>query len=417
MQQIRSNLGFQDDSQIEYIETLCSGRSRIHANRAIASSMELPKRIAIVHEWFTSMRGGEKCVEALCEVFPEATLFALLHVKGSVSPTIEHMPIRTSFVQHLPFAAEHYRYYLPLFPSAIERLDVSDFDLVISSNHCVAKGVRAAPHTLHICYCYTPMRYIWGLYDEYFGKDRAGFITRAGMKLFLNYLRRWDVRTAVRPNHFVAISHNVRHRIREIYGRSSDIIYPPVDASVFTLSRRREDYFLIVSALVPYKRVDLAIEAFNRTGDKLLIVGDGPDESKLYKTAQPNIEFVGWASEQQLKAYYAGCQALVFPGEEDFGIVPLEALASGKPVIAYAKGGCLETVKDTPEFKTGILFREQTVDSLVAAIRRFKETEFSAESLRSFALTFDKKEFKRRMKEYIEKRWKEFSEASLQVLA
>jgi glycosyltransferase involved in cell wall biosynthesis len=368
-----------------------------------------PQRTAIVHEWFTSMRGGEKCVEALCELFPRATVFTLMHVKGSVSPTIEQMPIQTSFIQKLPFAANRYRYYLPLFPGAVQRFDLEKFDLVVSSNHCVAKGVRVPEHALHVCYCHSPMRYIWDLYDDYFGKDRAGVLTRIGMRAALPYLRRWDLRTASNPHYFIANSANVQRRIKDIYNRSSDIIYPPVNTSLFQLSGRNDGYFLVVSAFVPYKRIDLAIRAFNSTGDRLVIVGDGPDAGRLQEMAGPTIDFVGWQPDERLKDFYAGCRAVVFPGEEDFGIVPVEAMASGKPVIAYAKGGALETVVDTAGLKTGVLFREQTVESLVEAIRRCKEAVFTPDILRSHALSFDREIYKQKMKEYIAKKWAAFS--------
>jgi glycosyltransferase involved in cell wall biosynthesis len=361
------------------------------------------------------MRGGERCVEALCELFPDAELFALLHTRGSVSPMIEQMPIHTSFIQNLPFARQHYRHYLPLFPTAIQQFDLSGFDLVISSNHCVAKGVRVPARALHVCYCYTPMRYIWGLYDEYFGKDKAGLLTRAGMRLFVNYLRRWDVRTAVNPRHIIAISEHIRERIKATYGRDADVVYPPVNTSHFHLSRDSGSYFLIVSALVPYKRVDLAVDAFNQLGDRLVIVGDGPEAARLRDGARGNIEFVGWRSDEQLKEYYAGCIALIFPGEEDFGIVPLEAMATGKPVVAYAKGGALETVVQSAALRTGVLFKHQTRDSLVAAVKEVKEMKFEPEELRSFALTFDREVFKLKMKEYLDKKWKEFLHVSQAV--
>ncbi len=371
----------------------------------MTAQSKIQPRIAIVHEWLTGMRGGEKCVEALCEVFPDATLYALVHVKGSVSPTIERMPIRTSFIQHLPFSKRHYRYYLPLFPLAIESFDLSEFDIVISSNHAVAKGVKTNPGTLHICYCHTPMRYIWNLHSEYFGKDRAGLLTRLGMKMFLNYLQRWDVRTALNPHYFIANSRNVQQRIKNVYTRESVVIYPPVDTALFQLSKIPGEYFLIVSAFVPYKRIDLAIEAFNICGDKLLIVGDGPENARMRSLAKSNIEFHGWQPDEELKKYYARCTALVFPGEEDFGIVPLEAMASGKPVIAFAKGGALETVMNGEKLKTGILFKEQTIESLVDAIRRCKETTFSPDRLREHAVSFDKEVYKRKMQKYVSEKW------------
>ncbi|MDH3251561.1 MAG: glycosyltransferase, partial [Ignavibacteria bacterium] len=308
-----------------------------------------PDRIAIIHEWLTSMRGGEKCVEAMCEVFPNAEIFTLLHIPGSVSPTIERMTIHTSFVQHLPMAAKRYRYYLPLFPTAISRFDLSRYHLVISSNHCVAKGVRTNPETtLHICYCHTPMRYIWDLYDDYFGKDRAGMVTRMGMRAVRGYLRRWDVRTAEYPQHFVANSNNIRQKISRIYGREARVIYPPVDVDGFIPSREDDGFFLVVSAFVPYKRVDLAIAACTITGDRLVVIGEGPEDVRLRGIAGPNVAFVGRASDEELRSYYARCSAVIFPGEEDFGIVPVESMAAGKPVIAYGKGGATETVIDTP---------------------------------------------------------------------
>ncbi len=378
--------------------------------------MASPPRIAIVHEWFTSMRGGEKCVEALCELYPDATLFALLHVPGTVSPVIEKMPIRTSFVQHLPLAAQRYRYYLPLFPTAVRQFDLRGFDIVISSNHCVAKGARVPPGALHICYCYTPMRYIWTQRDEYFARGRAGLITRMGVGLTEGYLRRWDVRTASNPHHFVAISENVRQRIESIYHRTADVIYPPVDTAKFPLAARDDGYFLIVSALVPYKRVDLAVEAFNRTGDRLVIVGSGPEMAKLRSMAGPNISFEGWQPDERLREYYAGCRALVFPGEEDFGIVPVEAMATGKPVIAFGRGGALETVITGPDRATGVLFEDPSPESLMDALKRYRETSFDPSRLRAFALTFDREIYKRNMRTYVAEKWQAFTPGSPQPM-
>jgi len=259
------------------------------------------------------------------------------------------------------------------------------------------------------------MRYIWGQYDDYFGPGRAGMLTRLGMRCAVGPLRRWDVRTAANPHHFVAISENVRERISNVYGRESDLIYPPVDTNRFTVSNQDERWFLVVSALVPYKRVDLAIEACNRTGDRLVIVGDGPDMERLRALAGQTIEFTGWQPDEQLREMYGRCSALLFPGEEDFGIVPLEAMASGKPVIAYGRGGALETVLNTPLQRTGVLFREQTVDALVRAIAEYRESSFDPEALRDFAVTFDRELFKNRVRDYVERRWGEFSSGSSQL--
>jgi glycosyltransferase involved in cell wall biosynthesis len=370
--------------------------------------MDQSLRIAIVHEWFTSMRGGEKCVEALCEVFPDATLYALLHVKGSVSPIIERMPMHTSFVQHLPFAARKYRHYLPLFPAAVRRFDLSSYDIVISSSHCAAKGVRTAPHTLHVCYCYTPMRYIWTQYEDYFGAGRSGLLTRWGMRAAVGYLRRWDLRTAKNPHHFLAISENIRDRIRAIYGRDSQVIYPPVETASLSLAPGHEGFDLIVSALVPYKRVDLAVEAYNRMGKRLVVIGDGPDLPRLRKLAGATVEMLGWRSDPDVRDHFARCRAVIFPGEEDFGIVPVEAIACGKPVVAFARGGALETVIDRQDLKTGVLFNEQTTDSLVDAVERLDKTTFDPQAMRSFALGFDKEIYKQKMKEFIMQRWEEY---------
>jgi len=365
-------------------------------------------RIAIVHEWFTSMRGGEKCVEALCEVFRDAAVYALLHVKGSVSPIIERMPVHTSFVQCLPCAATRYRYYLPLFPTAIQQFDLSGFDVVLSSNHCAAKGVRTAPHTLHICYCYTPMRYIWTQYDDYFGAGRSGVLTRWGMRAAVGYLRRWDLRTAKNPHHFIAISENIRERIRTIYGRESDVIYPPVDTAAMSVVREHEDFDLIVSALVPYKRVDLAVDAYNRMGKRLVVIGDGPDLVRLRQMAGATVDVLGWRDDRVVRDHFRRCRAVIFPGEEDFGIVPVEAIACGKPVVAYARGGALETVLEGPGLRTGVLFQEQTAESLSAAVKGLEATSFDTDAMHAFALGFDREIYKLKMKEYILRRWEEF---------
>lgn len=360
--------------------------------------MKNPKKIALVHDWLVTMRGGEKVFEVLCELFPDADVFTLVHKKGSGTPTIERMNIITSSLQNLPFGVTKYQYYLPLHRKFIGEFDLCEYDLVISSSHAVAKGVKVNPHGLHICYCHTPMRYIWDQYEQYFGEGRTNILTRTAMTLLLPSLRKWDVETSKSVHHFIANSENVRKRIQRIYGRDAEVIYPPVDVQRFSLSQKNDDYFLIVSALVPYKRVDLAIDVFNRNGERLVIIGNGVEEKKLKAMARRNIEFVNWVSDDELAAYYAGCRALIFPGEEDFGIVPVEAMACGKPVIAFGKGGVLESVVDGT---TGVFFYEQNVASLEDALRRFAALEFNPETIRAQAMKFTREEFVVKMKNYV----------------
>lgn len=358
-------------------------------------------RVALVQDWLTGMRGGEKVLEVLCELYPNATLFTLIHNKGAMSSVIENMQIRTSFVQNLPFKEEQYRRYLPLFPRAIESFDFSGYDLIVSTSHCVAKGAMPVGNALHICYCHTPMRYVWDQYDEYFGKGRAGIVTRSAMAMAAPGLRAWDVRTSSRVHFFVANSYNVANRIQRYYARSSDVIHAPVDTSLFKFREKPSEFYLMVSALVPYKRLDLAVESFNQLGQRLVIIGTGPDERKLKAMAASNIEFLGWEDDECLAKFYAGCKALIFPGVEDFGIVPLEAMASGRPVIAFAAGGALETVVENGDKPTGVFFREQSVDSLKHAIKEFEYKKFDPEAIRKHAEKFDRKRFKQKLHDYI----------------
>jgi len=361
-------------------------------------------KIAIVHDWLTGMRGGEKVLEVLCELFPDATLITLLHNKGALSLTIENMNIVSTFIDKLPMKEKKYRNYLPLFPLAIESFNISQYDLIISTSHCVAKGAKPRKGALHICYCHTPMRYVWDMYEEYFGKNRAGILTRTAMNFCAPFLRKWDVRTSGRVHYYIANSFNVAARIKKYYNRESDVIHPPVNASFFNISENKMDYFLIVSALVPYKKVEIAIEAFNKNGEKLIVVGSGPESGKLKSIAKNNIEFLGWCGDNDLAKYYSGCRALIFPGEEDFGIVPLEAMACGKPVIAFGKGGVLETVIGEGDNSTGIFFYEQTAESLIAAVNIFNEKRFDPYKIREHALEFDRTIFKEKIKKYVEEK-------------
>lgn len=351
-------------------------------------------RVALVHDWLTGMRGGEKVLEVLCEIFPQAPLYTLLHVPGSVSPVIEDRPIHTSFVQRLPGSEKHYRRYLPIFPQAIESLDLSSYDLVVSTSHCVAKGAIVRPGALHICYCFTPMRYVWDQFDDYFGKDRSGFVTRTAMSVAAPWLRAWDRRTVDRVHLYISDCRNIQERILRIFGRESDIVFPPVDVGRFTLGTEERSFYLVVSALVPYKRVDLAVEAFNQSGRRLVVVGKGPELDRLRSIARPNVELLGWRSDDELAVLYRQATALIFPGEEDFGIVPLEAMASGTPVVALGKGGALETVVDG---ETGVFFSERTVESLEAAIVRASTIAWNPARLREQALLFSREHHRERL--------------------
>ena len=364
-------------------------------------------KVALVHDWLTGMRGGERCLEVFAELFPRADLYTLLHVPGSVSGVIENRRVVTSFIQRLPRAEQRYRHYLPLFPAAVRAFDLSGYDLVLSSSHAVAKSVRIPAGVRHVCYCFTPMRYVWDLYDDYFGA-RAGMAARLLMPPVAAWLRRWDRATASGVHHFVAISRFVADRIRRTYGRHADVIYPPVDVSRFRLDDSPGDFYLVVSALTPYKRVDLAVEACNRLGRRLLVVGSGPEAARLRALAGPTVELLGWRGDAETAELYARCRALLFPPLEDFGITPLEAMAAGRPVIAFGRGGARETVVPPGEGEapTGLFFDHQTVDDLVDAIRRLESgaIAFEPKALRRRAEGFDRPLFRERVQAYLEAR-------------
>ncbi len=365
-------------------------------------------RIALVCDWLTGMRGGERCLEALCELYPQADIFTLVHIPDSVSQTIESHKIRTSYVQRLPGGQKNFRRYLPLFPDAIRRFDLSGYDCALSLSHCVAKGVRVPANIPHICYCHTPMRYAWCMRSEYL--RRFGYLRRKTVGFLLDRIQNWDRETASGVTRFAAVSRNVQNRIREAYNRDSVIIHPPVDCDRFGISNDNDRYYLIVSAMAPYKRVDLAIEAFNGLDRRLIVVGNGPELPFLKDSASANVDFVEAADDEQVAGYMKKCRALIFPGEEDFGIVPLEAQACGKAVIAYGKGGALETVIGFDEASgrnadaTGLFFHEQSPRALREAILRFEEIEdqFDSRKCRSNALRFDRSVYKRSMQEYIQ---------------
>jgi glycosyltransferase involved in cell wall biosynthesis len=371
-------------------------------------------KTAVVHDWLTGMRGGEKVLSAILELYPEADLFTLIHNPGSVSEYIEKRTIYTSFIDRLPLKSKHYRNYLPLFPTAIELFDFKDYDLIISTSHCVAKGVRTPPNTLHISYIHSPMRYVWDMYEDYFGSDKLNIFARMIIPPIANYLRTWDVTSSNRVDYFIANSKHVARRILKYYRRHASVIHPPVETSPIPTREQSQDYYLVVSALVPYKRIDLAVSTFNHIDKPLLIIGDGPEKSKLQKQANKNIKFLDWLPSDQLIGQYAGCKALIFPGEEDFGIVPVEAQSFGKPVIAYRRGGVLETViglDDKNEGQcSGIFFNEQSEHDLIRAIEKCEKSQWNKKYIKEHARKFNKENFKNLMAKFIEEKTAEFRE-------
>ena len=358
-------------------------------------------KVALVHDWLTGMRGGERVLEAVCGLYPDADIHTLFHWRGSVSPTIERHRIHTSFLQHLPMARTQYRRYLPLFPFAVERFDLDDCDLVISSSHCAAKAAVAPGRARHVCYCHSPMRYAWDQFDAYFGPARVGAAASRWLyRPVLARLARWDKATAGRVHRFIANSGHVAARIRRYYNRQATIVYPPVDTVLFEpASVPAESHFLIVSAFVPYKRLDIAIEACHRIGARLRIVGNGPDRERLERISGPDVTFLGQLTDEQVRDEYRRAQAVIMPGEEDFGIVPVEAQACGRPVVALARGGALETVTDG---ETGVLFAEPTAESLGHALRRVGTISFDASRIRSSAERFSKDRHARAMQAVID---------------
>ena len=326
------------------------------------------RRVALVHDWLTGMRGGEKVLDAICEVFPDAPLTTLVRVPGSVSARIEARPIRTSFVQALPAPARFYRHYLPLYPLAVRLLDFQGADLVVSSSHCAVKSVIVPEGAVHVCYCHSPMRYAWDQFEEYFGPARVGPVTSRLMRPVMRRIARWDQDTADRVDRFLANSQYVAGRIRRYYNRGSAIVYPPVDTDYYTPQSRAESQnFLIVSALVPYKRLDVAIDACRRLQAPLRIVGTGPERERLERRAGGGVEFLGWQTDEQIRELYRSSRATLLPGTEDFGIVPVESQACGTPVVALNAGGARETVIDG---ETGVLVDGTSVEAFAGGLER-----------------------------------------------
>ncbi len=356
--------------------------------------------VVLAHDWLTGMRGGERVLESLARAFPAAPIYTLICNPAAISAEIKRHPIVTSRLQHVPGIRRWYRHALPLFPAAIESLRPPAADVLVSVSHCVAKGIIPRPGARHLCYCLTPMRYAWTFYEDYFGSHP---LKKAVLKPMLARLREWDRRTSGRVDRFVAISRHVQQRIREYYGRDSDLVYPPVQTGFWTPAAPRAPrpsgvppvYDLVVSALVPYKRVDLAVRAYTRAGGALIVAGGGPEARRLRALAGPNIRFLEGLPDGEIRELYRHCRMLVFPGEEDFGIVPVEAQACGRPVAAFGRGGALETVADGV---SGVFFREQTEDALLDAVSRCAARPWNPAAIRAQAEPFGEDRFLREIK-------------------
>ena len=355
-------------------------------------------RVALVHDYLNQMGGAEKVLLTLHELFPQAPIYTSIYEPSRVDRRFRSMDVRTSFMQRLPFVKQHHQPFLPLYPYAFERLDLRAYDLVISDSSAFAKGVVTRPESLHISYCHTPMRWAWN-YEDYIERERMGRLARIMLLPFIARLRAWDYATAARVDYFVANSPAVAARIAKYYRREAAFIPPPVDTSRFYVTPQHEDYFLIVSRLIPYKRIDLAVKAFTMLGLPLRVIGGGRDEGHLRRMAGKNVEFLGRLSDDEVRAQMARCRAFIFPGEEDFGITPVEAMASGRPVIAYGAGGALATIV---EGSTGLFFNQQTPESLAEVVSTFDERYFDPHAIRRHAEEFDTQRFMRRFTQFVE---------------
>jgi glycosyltransferase involved in cell wall biosynthesis len=362
-------------------------------------------KVALAHDWLVRYRGGEKVLAAICEMYPQADLFTLIHAPGAVPPIVENRRIYTSFLQRVPGIELRYRSFLPLFPAAIESFRLQGYDLVISSSHCVAKGIRKPPGARHLGYVHAPMRYMWDRFDDYFGRGRASPPVRVVANAVRPWLQSWDRQSALGVDHFVANSHFIAGKIAWLYGRQASVVAPPVDllrfASLPLEGGGRGSYFLWVGAFVPYKRLDLALEAFARLGLPLWVVGSGPGLKGIARSVPSNVRLLGQVPDDELAVLYRDARALVFTAQEDFGIAPLEAQAAGRPVIAFGAGGALETL--APE--TALFFSSQTADELVASVRKLEAWEkgFDPSLARANACRFSKEQFQRRLAQEVER--------------
>lgn len=356
-------------------------------------------KVAIVHYWLVGMRGGEKVLEVLCRLYPQADIFTHVYDPAAVSDKLKAHRIQTTFINRLFRAPRSYKNYLPLMPMALEELDLRGYDLIISSESGPAKGVIPPPGAVHICYCHSPMRYIWNMYHEY--KAGSGALKRFLMPMLTHYLRLWDAGSSARVDHFIANSRSVSLRIQKYYRRDAAVIYPPVDVGSFEIlpSDQIGDFYLLAGELVPYKRPDLAVEAFNRSGRKLVVIGGGEMLGELKRIAKSNVSVLGPQPFDKLRDAFSRCRGLIFPGEEDFGMVPVECMASGRPVVAFARGGATETVVDG---ETGVFFHEQSVEALNAAIDRLEALDLKPADVASHAATFGVAQFEKKFAAFVD---------------
>ncbi len=354
-------------------------------------------KVAIVHDWLNQRGGAERVLEALVEMYPQAPIYTSIYWPQAMPEAYRSWDIRTSFMDRLPLVKKHHQPFLPLYPLAFEQFELRGYDLVISNKSAFCHGVITAPETLHICYCLTPTRFLWD-YAGYVQREGLGRLARWALPPFLSYLRLWDKAAADRVDHFVAISQAIRQRIQKFYRRQAVVIHPPVDTTRYAPAEGGDDYFLIVSRLIPYKRIDLAVQAFNQLGLPLTIVGDGRDRASLQAMARPNIQFLGRVPDDELGQLMARCRAFVFPGLEDFGITPLEAQAAGRPVIAFAGGGALDTVV---EGVTGTFFHEPSPQALAEAVKSFDDTRYDPAVIKEHAEQFDTTVFKQQLQQFI----------------
>ncbi len=356
-------------------------------------------KVAVVHDYFTQLGGAEKVAEELVRMVPESDLYATVALPSRMPESLRKLPVHTSWMQKLPGLEKYYRLYFLLYPLAVSALDLRGYDLVLSSSSGYAKGVRTSMDAVHVCYCHTPMRWVWN-FDGYSSRESFGAGQRALLPTLINALRRWDESASRQPDHFVANSQVVAERIRRVYDRSAEVIHPPIDIRRFQPSREREDYYVVLARLVPYKRIDLAVQACTRLGRKLIVIGHGPDRESLEAMAGPTIHFAGRASDRDVERYVSRCRALLFPGEEDFGMAPVEVAAAGRPTIAYRAGGALETIVDG---RTGLFFNEQTPESLMASIEEFERREWPSATLRRHAENFSVEVFQSRFDAFLTK--------------